>query len=1053
MLITSICFAAALQSGGTEIRLARYPSVSGDSVAFVYASDIWLSDRRGGPARRLTSHPGGEGMPKFSPDGKMIAFLGQYDGGQDVYVMPAEGGAPKRLTHDPNNKILMGWTPDGKVAYSSTAGNLTNRMLRMWLVSPQGGMPEWTPVPEAFNASFSPDGTKMAYNRSGSFNFNWRRYRGGTQGKVSFWDFKTNTYSEVPAGREQNYFPMWVGDSVYFISDKTQQNLNLYRYDVGSKRVEQVTKFNDGDIKWPSTDGKTIVWERNGRIESFDIASKTVTGFTPKVLSDETALRPRYTAVSGYVDSMALSPSGKRFAVTARGEAFSVPARNGETRNLSNTQGARETGIDWSPDGESVAFISDRSGEDRIYIEPQTGGTAEEVKIPAGHSVRSFNFTPKGSYILYEERKYGWYLHNLKTGATESVVPEGVNQARIDVSADEKWIAYTKPGPNLLANVYFYEVATKKTTKAFSGDYDSSPVAFDLSGKYLYLVSSRTFGYFPTDLEVTLAQKNTARVYAVPLSADATNPLLPESDEEPGKEKPAKPEAPSGTKVDFDGMEQRMFPLPYPPGQYGGLIGINNGVLVFGANGSTIFNFASRTPQPFLQSFGNLTVNAARTKALYTLGDNAFIVDVKPNVQPGEGRASMAEVGYVLDPAAEWKQIFWETWRYERDEYYDKDMLGMDWKAIGAKYAALLPSVGHRADLQYILGLLIGELGTGHSYLQAPPELGADLPNLPQPSMLGADYEVVDGKIRFKRILRGNNYMPSANAPLGAPGVHVQDGEYLLAINGTPVDAKTGIGEALLGKAGKDVVLTVGKTTDMASARKVTVRPLANESSLRYETWVDERKAYVEKLSGGRVGYMHVPDTSLAGITGFVRGLTSQAGKEAMVIDERYNGGGFIPTFFVEYLQRKANSVVAPRHGELNPLPNNLEGPMVMLINQHAGSGGDMFPYLFKRAGLGPLVGRRTWGGLVGINGYHRLVDGSGVTAPGFGIYDPDTKQWIAENRGVDPDVEIDDRPDLLAKGEDSQLKAAVEMLMKKLPATPKKLVRPDFPTVGKGGN
>lgn len=1051
MVISSICLMAMVQSGGMEVRLARYPAVYGDTVAFSYASDLWVSDRKGGFARRLTSHPGMEAMPKFSPDGKQIAFLGQYDGGMEVYVMPSQGGSPKRLTYDPNNKILLGWTPDGKVAYGSTTGSHTNRMMRLWLVSPKGGEPEWTPVNEAANASFSPDGSKLAFNRSSSFNYNWRRYRGGTQGKVSFWDFKTGAYSEVPTGREQNYFPMWVGDAVYFISDKTQQNLNLYRYDTGSKRVEQMTKFSDGDIKNPNTDGKTIVWERNGRIESYDIATKQVSGMTPWVASDETALRPHYEDVSGYVDGMALSPSGKRFVVTARGELFSVPARNGETRNMSQTAGAREGQPDWSPDGEQVVFISDRTGEDRIYLQNQAGGAAEEVKIPAGQSVRSVGFSPKGTYLTYQDRQYNWFLHNLKSGVTEQITSKPVPQSSFDISADEKWIVYTAQGPNELSNVYFYEVATKKTTQAFSGDYSSAPVSFDVSGKYLYLVSNRTFGFFPTDLEVSLAQKNTARVYAVPLSADTTNPLVPESDEEPGKEKPAKAEQPAPTKVDFEGMEQRMFPLPYAPGQYNGVIGINNGVLVFTQAGSTIFNFASRQPAPFINGPANLTLNATRTKALYMQGGGAFIVDVKPGIQPGEGKTSLANVGTTIDPAAEWKQIFWEAWRHERDEYYDANMLGMDWDAIGKKYAALLPSVGHRADLQYVLGLLIGELGTGHSYLQAPPDL-FNLAPQPMPSMLGADFEVSGGKIKFKRILRGNNFDPGAVSPLGAPGVKVQEGEYLLAVDGVAVDAATGVGPALLGKAGKQVVLTVGTTADIAQGRKVTVRPIGTETSLRYNTWVDERKALVSKLSGGRIGYMHVPDTNLAGITGFVKGWTSEAGKEANVIDERYNGGGFLPTFFVEYLSRKMTTAVAPRHGDISPSPNYLQGPMVMLINQHAGSGGDMFPFLFKKAGLGPLVGRRTWGGLVGINGYHGLVDGSGVTAPGFGIYDPDTKQWIAENRGIDPDIDLDDRPDLAAQGRDVQLEKAVELLMKQLPATPKKLVKPPFPNVGKGG-
>lgn len=1045
MVLASICLLMAAQTGATEVRLARYPAIHGDKVVFSYASDLWLSEGGGTLARRLTSDSGQEALPRFSPDGKMIAFIGQYDGGQDVYVMPTEGGPPKRLTFDPNSKLIVGWTPDGKIAYGSTAGSHTNRMLRLWLVSPEGGMPIETKVPEVGNASFSPDGTKLAYNRATSFNYNWRRYRGGTQGRISFWDFKTDSYTELPQGQEQSYFPMWVGDSVYFISDKTLQNLNLYRYDTKSKRVEQVTRFTDGDIKWPSTDGAKIIWERNGRLEEFDIATKEVTAFTPAIRSDEVAMRPRYMQVGDMVDSVALSPSGKRFAVTARGEVFSVPAHHGETRDMSNTPDAREEHVTWSPDGETIGYTSDASGEDQIYLQPQMGGAPKMVKLDAGQTVRNFDFSPKGTYLLYQDTDYAWYLHDLKSGSNVQVVSAGGVGDSIDMSPDEKWIVYTRPGANLLANVYFYEVATKKTTKAFSGDFGSSPVSFDLSGKYLYVVSSRTFGYFPTDLEISLAQKNTQRVYCLPLSADETNPLLPESDEEPGKGEAEKPEAgESPVKVDFDGMEQRLFPLPYGPGEYGGIVGIKGGVLVFGPGGSTIFTFAAKRPMPFLPGPGDVTFNAQRTKALYRTDSGAFVVDVKPNVQAGEGKASLDDVGFVVDPRQEWKQIFWETWRYERDEFYDPSMVGVDWNAIGKKYAAMLPWVGSRGDLQYVLGLLIGELGTGHSYLQAPPGSGAS--EGLSPSSLGADYEIDKGHIKLKRILKGNNYEPGGVGPLGAVGVHVNEGEYLLAIDGRAVDAKTGLGEALLGKAGKEVELSVGLTTNLAAARKVKVRPIANETKLRYDTWVAERQAMVDKLSGGRIGYMHVPDTNLAGITGFVKGMTSMAGKEATIIDERYNGGGFIPTFFVEYLQRKVNSVVAPRHGPLEPMPNTLSQPMAMLIDQHAGSGGDMFPYLFKRAGLGPLIGKRTWGGLVGINGFHPLVDGGGVTSPAFGIYDPDTKKWIVENHGVDPDVDIDERPDLTAAGRDPQLEKAVEMLMKQLPATRKKMERPPFP-------
>ncbi|MCW5940557.1 MAG: PD40 domain-containing protein [Fimbriimonadaceae bacterium] len=1063
-MLVSILASVALATGAEAPKLLRFPDVHGDTIAFVYASDIWTADLNGGFARRLTTHPGSESSPRFSPDGKWIAFTAQYDSGlPQVYVIPAEGGTPKRLTFEPKPFSVTGWTPDGKIVCASSYGSAFTP--RLWLVDPNRGMLQRTDLGEFTNGSYSPDGKQIAFNRNNSYAFNWRLYRGGTQGRIAFWDFESKKYWEAPAGREQNYWPMWIGDKVYYLSDKADKNLNLWSYDTGTKRQTQLTQFKDGDIKNPQFDSKTIVFERNGGLFAFDVASGKVNELSPLIRGDLINARPRYRRFGDSVQGFALSPSGKRVVVEARGQLYSVPATQGETRPLASSK-SRDTSPSWSPDGQTIAFLSDRTGDWAIYTVPQMGGEPKMIKTPASDKIRRFGWFPNSKKIGYTTVDSAVSIVDLESGNIEKVFQNPSGGLSMDFSQDGSWIAYLKTQPNFMEAVYLYNVRDKKHHKVTEGYYGDAGVAFDLTGKYLYIVSNRTFGSsFDAFQGPSLFQQNVQRVYALMLTKGQTNPLIPPSDEEPEvkqveakapdtkpEDKPAQGEKkePEAMKIDLDGLDQRMIALPWPPGSYPILVGVENGVLTI-ANGNLVkFDMNSRQPQTILPNAGfALSFNAKRTKFAYSTGGGVAIADVRPGVEPGSGRVNVGDIGRQWDPMAEWEQIYWEAWRHQRDLFYDKNMLGLDWDAVGKKYAALLPYVAHRNDLNYLLGLMIGELGTGHAYITSPGDTGFQPQSVPV-GQLGADYRVVGDKIQFAKIYRGLNFEEPRRGPLGAPGIEVKDGEYLLAINGEPVDAKTGVHQFLVDKVEKAVKLTVNDSPTMAGSREIVVRPIGDESDLRYIDWVEGNRRTVREKSGGRIGYLHVPNTSVQGIIEFLKGFYSNSDAEAWIIDERYNGGGFIPTFFIEALQRQMQTMFVPRYGENVPMPSqSLQGPMVMLINEFAGSGGDMLPWLFKRNKLGPLIGTRTWGGLVGIQGGVPLVDGGSVTTPGFGIFDTQTGELIAENKGVDPDIEVDARPDLVAQGRDPVLERAMEHVTKQLPKEKRRLPAPIFPKFG----
>jgi tricorn protease len=1040
-----------------ETRLMRFPNINGDTVVFTYAGDLWVAKTSGGNARRLTSHPGLETRPKISPDGTMVAFTGSYDGNPEVYVVPIEGGEPKRLTYEAPNDNVLGWTPDGRIAFASTAGMPVGQQ-RLWIVNPQGGLPIRTPIEEITEASYI-DSDTIAYTRVSSYNFNWRRYRGGTQGRISLYKFSTNSYSELPAGREQNYFPMVVGGDIYYVSDKNLGTLNLYKYNLASKRETQLTKYSDADIRWPSTDGKNIVWERNGYLNLYDVATGGIKSFSPKIPSENLQARPYLRNLANQIGGGSLSPSGARVVVEARGELFSVPVKAGDTRNMTQTSTARERFPAWSPDGQTIAYVSDATGEYEVYTMPQLGGDAKKLTSGAQFSqVVGITWSPDGKMIAVRTRSNELWLVDAASGKSTRVLKSQYGFADFDFSPDSKWIAICDRGKNLFASLWLYEVATGKLTQITKGEYDDSQVTFDLNGKYLYLVSTRSyspaFGQFEFSLKVTDAD----RIYVIPLAADTGNPLIAPNEEEPepkpqggGAPPESKPAASGDTKIDLAGMGDRMVPLPMGPTSYRLLLGVNNGVLYM--NGPTLskFDMGSRESQTIISGVAGIGgFNQNRTKMVYIQGGNLFVTDIRPGLQPGQGRVDTSAVEAVIDPRDEWRQIFWEAWRFERDNFYDPGMRGVDWKAVGDKYAKYLQYVNHRTDLNYVLGLMLGELGTGHAYVSGGDTgpMGSPIPI----GQLGVDYEISGNYVRLKKIYKGWQFDETRRGPLSEPGVSVKEGDYLLEIDGKPVTSTVHPGSLLLNKVGRFVTLTVNDRPTTVGARKVRVRPIANESQLRYTDWVEDNKRYVEKMSGGRIGYMHIPNTATEGAIEFIRGFYSQTDKDAMIVDERWNGGGFIQPWFVDTLARKMKAGIQQRNAQDVADSVAIEGPKVMLINQYAGSGGDFFPWMFRQQKLGPLIGKRTWGGLVGISGGAPLVDGGSVTAPEFSIYNRETGEIIAENTGVDPDIDVDLRPDLVAVGRDPQLEKAVEVLLEQLKKLPPKKERTTIPPVGKQG-
>jgi tricorn protease len=1078
--------------------LIRQPTMSRTQVVFVYAGDLLIVGREGGEASRLTTGVGVEANPQFSPDGRTVAFTGEYDGNVDIYTVPATGGVPKRITYHPGNDGLSGWTPDGKqLLFVSQRNSYSGRFARLFTVPVDGGFPTEVPLPMGYAGSYSPDGTRLAYEPlPRGFNA-WKRYRGGMASAIWVANLNDSAVEKIPREDSNDFNPMWIGDKIYFQSDRNGP-ITLFSYDTKSKRAAQLIQNNGLDIKSASAGPDGIVYEQFGSLNVFDLKTGKAKPINLTINGDMLALRPKYEKVGTRISNAAISATGARAVFEARGEIISVPAEKGDARNLTNTTGVAERDPAWSPDGKWIAYFSEESGEYALHLRDQKG-MAEVRKINLGNPPSFFyspTWSPDSKKIAYSDKRLNiWYVDIEKaTPVKVDTQSRGGGGASLSWSPDSRWLAYTKPLKSWYGAVFVYSTEDGKPTQITDGLSDAASPVFDKSGKYIYFTASTDIGprVFGFDMS-SYPHRPTRSVYVCVLKKDLPSPLAPESDEEKvteekkdeakkddkpaeqsGEKKPdaaqaaaAKPgekkEAPK-VAVDFDNISQRILALPIPNRNFIGLAaGKAHTLFLFeipqdagpGPGGATVhkFDLEKRKLDKALDGVRSWDISANSEKMLYRQGDNWFIAATAtagtPAFKPGEGKIKTEEMEVYVDPKAEWNQMYRETWRIERDFFYDPNHHGLDLKATEKKYEPYLDSLAHRADLNYLFQEMLGELSVGHLYVS-----GGDAPDPKRVpgGLLGADFKIENGRYRFARVYNGENWNPQLRAPLTQPGVNVVAGEYLLAVKGRNVTANDNLYSFFESTANKQVVIKVGPNPDGTNSREVTVVPIPNEIGLRNLAWIEENRRKVDKMSDGKLAYVYLPDTAQAGYTFFNRYFFAQTDKQGVLVDERFNSGGQAADYVVDYLRKPLMSYWAVRDGEDFRQPfGTVQGPKVMLINEYSGSGGDYLPYMFRRVGVGPLIGKRTWGGLVGIGGYPQLIDGGSVTAPHFAFYTPEGK-WEIENRGVSPDIDIDFDPKAWRGGRDIQLEKGVEILMQELKKNPpKQSQRPPYPNYHNG--
>jgi tricorn protease len=1071
-----VCGIAAAQDDAPL--LLRQPSVSETSVVFVYADDLWIADRRGGEARRLTTAPGRESSPFFSPDGSLVAFTGHYDGNNDVYVIPAAGGVPRRLTYHPTDDVAAGWTRDGtRVLFTSdrsvpTARSSPARSSRLYTIALDGGLPAEVPLPMAFQGSYSPDGRRIAYvPLPGAFQV-WKRYRGGMASPVWIADLADSSVVPIPRQDSNDFNPMWMGDVVYFLSDRDGA-VTLYAYDTKTGRVRQAIPTHGLDISWASAGPDAIVYEQFGSLHLYDPVAGMTRDLDIRVASDLPSVRPHYEKVAEQIANASLSPTGKRAAFEARGEILTGPAEKGDIRNLTGTVGAADRDPAWSPDGKWIAYFSDRDGEYALYVQEQSG-PAPARRIDLGVPPSFFYdpvWSPDSTKIAYTDKRLNLWYVDLEARKPVLVDTDTYDSPYRSLdpawAPDSRWIAYTKQLQNHLRAAFLYSLKTGETRRITDGMSDARYAAFDREGKYLYVTASTDAG--PTTGWIDMSawfRPSTRSVYVVVLARGVPSPLAPESDEEKGaeatepdakadKNKEKEKEKKVEVRVDFDGIDQRILALPIPAANYTGLAAVKAGVvyllegppvLSFIPSPMTLhkFDLKKRKTDKLLEGVTAFVLSQDGEKMLYQKDKQWVIAGASEAPKPGEGVLKLDGMQILVDPRAEWGQMYHEVWRIERDFLYDPGAHGLDLRAAERAYHPYLARMGSRDDLNYLFREMLGNLVLGHTFVS-----GGDLPKPPEvkSGLLGADYAIENGRYRFTRVYQGENWNPDLRAPLTPPGVDVKTGEYLLAVNGEEVRPPRSVYAYFQDTAGKSVRLKVGPHPDGAGAREVTVVPVESELSLRYRDWIESNRRRVDELSGGRVGYVYLPNTGEQGYTNFNRYYFAQIGREGAVIDERWNGGGLAADYIVDHLKRPLMNYWSTREGRDITTPvDAIFGPKAMIINEYAGSGGDALPWYFRKAGVGKLVGKRTWGGLVGIYGYPQLMDGGSVTAPRFAFWSPDGT-WDVENHGVDPDIEVELDPAAWRKGGDPQLEKAVAVVLEQIERNPQPAHRkPAFP-------
>ncbi|RLE15832.1 MAG: acetyl-CoA synthetase [Acidobacteria bacterium] len=1054
-------------------RLLRFPDVNGNRVVFVYAGDIWTVPTSGGSAVRLTSQKGMELFPKISPDGKWIAFSGEYSGSRQVFVMPSIGGTPRQLTwyNDVGvmpprggfDDIVLDWTPDSrKILIRSNRTPYGKRMGKYFLVSLDGGLEEPLQIPEAGFGSFSPDGEKICYTPISREFRTWKRYKGGRAADVWIYNLSDNTSRRLTTFPGSDQIPRWYKDSIYFASDRDLK-LNIYRYDLKTDKITQITHHREFDTLWPSGRGNQLVYENGGFLYLLNLDTGKTDKMTVNIRFDDPNILPYMKNVAGDIHSADISPSGKRAVLDARGDIFTVPAKSGVIRNLTRSQGVREIFPAWSPDGRWIAYFSDQTGEYEVYIRDKDG------KMPAKQLTRdssSWKFpavwSPDSKWLLFSDKNQELQLLDVKEGKITVVDRADRHDIRdYTFSPDSSWVAYSKNGANGQEAVWVYSLSEKKPIQLTGDTFNDSNPTFSTDGKYLFFMSNRDFNLTFSAFEFNYVYTKATRIYAAALTSDVPKLFPFENDVETVKREVAKPsdkgrKAKAGSKkkmekvsevrIDPTGIDARTVAFPMKSGRYSYLQAVKGGILYGNESGLHKFDIGKKKDSIILAGVRGAILSADGKKLLYRKGKTFGIAAVQPGQKGEPGKLNLANLTMKIDPVKEWRQIYVDGWRIFRDWFYADNLHGVDWKAMRKKYAKLLPSISHRADLDYIFGELVGEMNVGHAYVN-----WGDFPRVKRVNtgLLGCEFtpDTQMGRYRITKIYQGENWNKSRRSPLTEQGVDVHVGDYLMKIDGYNVTLKDNPYSFLEGKAGRHVPLTVASGPKLAVKRTVLVKPISSELELRYLDWVNSRRKLVDKLSGGRIGYIHVPNTSFEGNRELFKGMYAYHNKEALIIDDRYNGGGFIPDVMTGLLERRTLSYWARRGVKPNSTPGIAhDGPKVMLINHYSSSGGDAFPYYFKKRHLGTLIGTRTWGGLVGLSGNAGLVDGGSISVPSFGVFGTDGK-WVVEGIGIYPDIEVEDRPEQVAAGHDPCVEKAVQVLLKKLKEKPPVPVKqPKFP-------
>ncbi len=1029
--------------------LFRFPDVSKTQIVFTYGNDIWIMPKSGGTAEKLSSPAGVESFPKFSPDGRTIAFSGNYDGNLDAYTIPVNGGIPVRLTSHGFPDRVIDWTPDGKkVLFASGRESGRNRFNQFFTIAANGGAAEKLPFAYAEFGSYSPDGKHMAVTFISQAFRNWKRYRGGWRAMIHVYNFINNTsenisYNEM-AGSE---FPMWNGDHIYFISDRgTEQRMNLWRYNVTNKKYEQLTNYKDYDIHFPSAGPDDIVYEQGGKLFLFNFASQKATAVSVNVVTDKAALKPKSVSAANYVQHTNISPDGNRALVEARGDVFSLPAENGFVKNITRSTAYNERYPAWSPDGSMVAYWSDQSGENELWL-AQTNTDAAPRKLTNYDGGFGYNlyWSPNNKKIVFINQAMKIKMVDVANGTTTEVdqalhfLHGGCEGFSVSWSSDSRWFTYVRDLDNYHNAAYIYDAQNKKLQQVTDGYYNCGAAVFDAEGKYLFISTNQTFNAYYSDIDNSFIYGNSTQLAAISLKKSTQSILFPKNDtvavkpEDAKKDTSAKKVADSkAVDIDLDGMQQRMQILPPATGNYGNIAAVK-GKLIYqkfpnlgSANDAKAslkyYDIDKREEKTIADNIDNFWVAANGSKMLVQRGREYTII--KPDEgQKFEKTLRLNEMEMMVDPMAEWKELFNDAWRMERDYFYDPNMHGVNWNTVKERYGKMLEGAVTREEVDFILGEMIGELNASHTY-----HGGGDVENTANKNVgyLGVDWEAEGNFYKIKAIIRGAAWDAKTRSPLDQPGIDIKEGSYLLAVNGMPITTDKEPFAFFQAMAGRTVELTYNSSPTFTGAKTAIVQTMNNEYQLRFLAWIEDNRKKVDVATNGEAGYIYVPSTGADGQEELTRQFNAQWDKKALVIDERFNSGGQIPDRFIEMLNRTPLAYWATRDGAAWPWPPYAHfGPKVMLINGWSGSGGDAFPDYFKKKGLGPLIGGRTWGGLIGISGMPLLIDGGNITAPTFRMYNPDGT-WFKEGHGVDPDIAVDEDLGQMSKGIDPQLERAI---------------------------